>query len=91
MFQIFNSIVWVQLYSPGASVIMGLYYYHIMLDFPEMNGVFEGVFRALLFGKYFFLGFLLVAKYFFGVVQKYTTALIPVCRFVKSTPWVLAP
>ena len=24
---------WVQLYSPVASIIMGLHYYHIMLDF----------------------------------------------------------
>ena len=36
-----------------------------MLDFCEMNSVFEGFFRVLLFGKYF-LGFLLVAKYFLG-------------------------
>ena len=33
---------------------MGLYYYHIMLDFREKNSVFEGIFWALLFGKYFF-------------------------------------
>ena len=56
MFHIFNSIFWVQLYSPGTSIIMGLYYYHIMIDFCELNSVFEGI----------FLGFLLVAKYFFG-------------------------
>ena len=69
MFHIFNSISWVQFYSPGASIIMGLYYYHIMLDFCEMNSVFEGIFKVLLFGKYF-LGFLLVAKYFFGSFRK---------------------
>ena len=33
---------------------MGLHYYHIMLYFCEMNGVFEGIFLVLLFGKYFF-------------------------------------
>ena len=43
----------VQFYSPGASIIMGLHYCHIMLDFCEMNSVFEGIFRVLLFGKYF--------------------------------------
>ena len=35
---------WVQFYSPSASVIMGLHFYHIMLDFCEMNSVFEGTF-----------------------------------------------
>ena len=49
--------------------------------------VFLRVFsKVLLFGKYF-LGFLLVAKYLFWVVQEYPTPVIPVCRFVKSTPW----
>ena len=65
---------------------MGLHYYLIMLDFCEMNSVFEGIFRVLLFGKYF-LGFLSVAKYLFWVVQKYPTPLIPVSRIFKSTPW----
>ena len=60
----FNSIFWFQFHSPGASIIMGLHYYH-MLDFCEMNSVFESLFRVLLFAKYF-LGFLSVAKYFFG-------------------------
>ena len=45
-----------QFYSPSASVIMGLHYYHIMLDFCEMNSVFEGIFWVLLFGKYVFGG-----------------------------------
>ena len=44
-------------------------------------------FRVLLFGKYFF-GFSVGGKVFFWVIQKYQTPLIPVCRFVKSTPWV---
>ena len=44
----------VQFYSPGASIIMGLHYCHIMLDFCDMNSVFEGIFRVLLFGKCFF-------------------------------------
>ena len=46
----------VQFYSPGASIIMGLHYCHIMLDFCQMNSVFQGIFRVLLYGKYFFLG-----------------------------------
>ena len=64
---------------------MGHHSYHITLDFCEMNSVFVGIFRVLFFGKYF-LGFSLRGKVFFGVVQKYPTPLIPVCRFVKSTP-----
>ena len=85
---IFSTVFfWVQFYSPGASVIMGLHYYHIMLDFCEMNSVFEGIsFRVLLFGKYCF-GFCVSGKAFFWVVQKYPTPLIPVCRFGKSAPW----
>ena len=79
---------WLQFYSPGASIIMGLHYYHIMLDFCEMNSVFESIFLGFCFSKsVFFLGFLLVAENIFWVVQKYPTPLIPVCRFVKSTPW----
>ena len=36
----FNSIFfWFQFYSPGASIIMGLHYCHIMLDFCEVNSV----------------------------------------------------
>ena len=45
---------------------MGLHYYHIMLDFCEMNSVFEGIFWVLLFGKYFFVGFSVSGKVFFG-------------------------
>ena len=42
---IFSTVFfWVQFHSPGASVIMGLHYYHIMLDFCEMNSVFESIF-----------------------------------------------
>ena len=85
---IFSTVFfWVQFYSPGASIIMGPYYYRIMHDFCEMNSVFEGIFRVLLLES-IFLGFLLVAKYFW-VVQKYPTPPIPVCRFVKSIPWVV--
>ena len=47
----------VQFYSPNASIIMGLQYCHIMLDFCEMNSVFEGIFWVLFFGKFFFGGF----------------------------------
>ena len=63
---IFSTVFFgVEFYSPIASIIMGLHYYHIMLYFCEMNGVLRLFFRVLLFRKYFF-GFLLVAKYFFG-------------------------
>ena len=65
MFQIFNSIFWVQFYSSGASIIIGFHYHHIMPDFCEMNSVLRVFFRVLLSGKYF-LDFLLVAKYFLG-------------------------
>ena len=42
---IFSTVFFgVQFQSPGASMIMGLYYYHIMLDSCEMNSVFEGIF-----------------------------------------------
>ena len=43
----------VQFYSRGSSIIMGLHYCHIMLDFCERNSVFEGIFRVLLIEKYF--------------------------------------
>ena len=36
---------------------MDLHYCHITLDFCEMNSVFQGIFRVLLYGKYFFGGF----------------------------------
>ena len=84
---IFSTVfLWVQFYSPGGSIIMGLHYYHIMLDFCKMNSVFKRIFRVLLFGKYIF-GFSVSGKVFFWVVQKYPTPLIPVCRFVKFIPW----
>ena len=35
---------WVQFYSSGTSIIIGFHYYQIMLDFCEMNSVFEGIF-----------------------------------------------
>ena len=35
---------WFQFYSPGASIIIGLHYYPIILDFCEMNSVFQGIF-----------------------------------------------
>ena len=46
----------------------------------------NGIFRVLLFKKYF-LGFSVSGKVFFGVVPKYSTLRILFCRFVKSTPW----
>ena len=46
-------------------MIIGLHYYHIMLDFGELNSVFKGNFRVLLFGKYF-LEFSVSGKVFFG-------------------------
>ena len=62
---------WFQFYSPDASIIMGLHYCHIMLDFCEVNRVLR-VFLGLCFRKVFFFGggwregFLLVAKHFWG-------------------------
>ena len=44
---------------------MGLHYYHMMLEFREMNSVLGVFFRVLLFGKYFF-GFSVSGKVFFG-------------------------
>ena len=61
VFHRFNSTFWFQFYSPGASIIMGLHYCHIMLDFYEVNSVLRVFFRVLLFEKIFFFGFLLVA------------------------------
>ena len=63
---IFSTVFFcVQFYSPGVSMIMGLHYYRIMLDFCEMNSVLRVFFRVLLFGKYF-LGFSVSGKVFFG-------------------------
>ena len=53
-------LFWFQFYSPGVSIIMGLHYCHIMLDFCEVNSVL-GVFLGFYFLKSFFFGFLLVA------------------------------
>ena len=46
---------------------------------------YEGIFRVLLFGKYF-----LGLQSIFWVVQKYPTPLIPVCKYAKSIPWDLS-
>ena len=70
---IFYIIFWVQFYAPRISVITVIHYYHIVLNFCQMNSAFffgggggGGVFfRVLLFGKYF-LGVLSVTKYFSG-------------------------
>ena len=63
MFHILNSIFWLKFYAPGTLVITALHYYHIVLNFCQLNSVLEGFFRVLLFGKYF-LGVMSVAKYF---------------------------
>ena len=83
MFHIFNSIFLVQFYSPGASIIMSLHYYHIMLDFCEMNGVFEGIFQGFAFRKVFF-GFSVSGKVFFESFRN-TQLRSSVCKSVKST------
>ena len=80
-----TAFFWFQFYSPCASVIMGLHYYHIMLDFCEVNSVLRVFFRILLSESIFLREFSVSGKAFFGVVQKCPTPLIPVCRFVKST------
>ena len=63
----FTVFFWVQFYSPSTSVNTILHHYHTVLKFCQMNCVLEGIgiFRALVFGKYF-LGFLSVVKYFLG-------------------------
>ena len=48
---------------------MGLHYYHIMLDFCEMNSVLR-VFSGFCFSESFF-GFSVGGKVFIWVVQKY--------------------
>ena len=62
MFYIFNSIFKGPVLFTWFFNNHGFHYCHIMLDFCEMNSVFEGKFRVLLVGKYF-EGFLLVANY----------------------------
>ena len=63
---IFSAVFfWVQFYPPGASIIIGLHYYHIMLDFCEMYSVIEGIFQDFAFWKVFF-GFSASGKVFFG-------------------------
>ena len=66
-------VFWFQFYSPDVSAIMGLHYYHIMLDFCEMNSVFTVFFRVLLFGKYFF-GFSVSGKVFLGRSEIHNSA-----------------
>ena len=56
---------WVQCYSPSASIIMDLHYYHIVLDFCEMNNVLEGIF-GFCFSESSFWGFSVSGKAFFG-------------------------
>ena len=55
----------VQFYAPGTSVIMVLHYYHIVLNFCQMNSVLEGNFLEVCFSESIFLGVLSVAKYLF--------------------------
>ena len=56
---------WVQCYSPSASIIMDLHYYHIVLDFCEMNNVSEGIF-GFCFSESSFWRFSVSGKVFFG-------------------------
>ena len=65
MFHMFNIIFWTKFYSPGTSIIMGLHYYHIMLDFCKMNSVFEGIFKGFALRKVFLGGFSVSGKVFF--------------------------
>ena len=65
--RIFKSIFWAQFYSPGASIIMGLHYYHIMLEFCEINSVFESIFSDFAFlESNLFFGFSVSGKVFLG-------------------------
>ena len=77
---------WVQFYAPGTSVITVFHYYHIVLNFCQMNKVFGGYFLGFCFwesifecsvsGKVFFLG-----------SSEIPNSADPACRFIKSTPW----
>ena len=76
MFYTFNSIFWVQFYARGTSVIMGINYYHIVLNFCQMNSVFflgggggGRVFLEFCFPESILLGVLSVAKYFWGISE----------------------
>ena len=53
VFHTFNSTFLVQFYS----VIMGLHYCHIMLDFCKVNSDLRVFFRVLLLEKFFFFVF----------------------------------
>ena len=53
---------------------MGLHYYHMMLEFREMNSFLRVFFRVLLFGKYFF-GFSVNCKVFLGLFRNTQLAL----------------
>ena len=75
VFHIYSTVFfWFQFYSPGASVIMGLHYCHVTLDFCEVTSVLTVFFKILLSESFFFgggggggrEGFLLVAKHFLG-------------------------
>ena len=77
-----------QSYSPGTSANTAFHYYHLVNNFRLMNCVLRGYFLGFHYSESTFPSFLSVAKYFFWVVQKYPTPLIPVCRNAKSTPWV---
>ena len=87
MFHIFNSTFRVKFSALGTLITTVLHYYHIVLNFTKLIVISEGIFRALLLGKYFW-GFSVSGKGFFGVGQKYPTLLDPVCKVVRSTPWV---
>ena len=85
-----SSLLSSHIYSLGTSVSTVLHYYHLTLNFCQMNQVLGGYFfRVSLFGKYFISFFFSAGKYFFGVVQQYPTPLIPVCWYATSTLWVL--
>ena len=67
MFHMFNSIFWFQFYLPCASVIMGLHYCDIMLDFCKVNSVLRVFFGILLSERIFcWGGFSVSGKGFFG-------------------------
>ena len=54
MFHILAVFCWVQYYAPCTSVITVLHYYHIVLNFCQMNCVFKGYFLEFGFSENIF-------------------------------------
>ena len=60
---------WVQFYSLGTSINTVLHYYHIVLNFYQMNNVLGGYSLGLHFSVDIFWGFLSLTKNFLGPIS----------------------